>query len=67
MIRISRTRRNDPATTNKFAKPLSHLYYSHMLDLNASSDDIVVVASVEDIEQLCLLLILGHGFELQIH
>ena len=34
---------------NKFTKPLSHVYASDMPDLNASSEDIVFVASVEDI------------------
>ena len=48
MIRLSRTRRNDPAMKNKFKKPLSRFYASDMHDFNASSEDIVLVASVED-------------------
>ena len=51
MIRLSRTRRNDPDMTDKFTKPLSHSYASDMPDSNASSDDIVLVAFVEDMEK----------------
>ena len=47
-IRLSRTRRNDPVMENKITNSLSHLYASGMPDLNASSEDIVLVASVED-------------------
>ena len=59
MIRLSRTRRNDPAMKHKFTKPLSHLYASDMPDLNASSDDIVLVASVEYMEKRCRPMMLG--------
>ena len=49
MIMLSRTRRNDSDMTNKFTTPLSHLYAFDMPDSNASSDDIVLVAFVEDL------------------
>ena len=51
MIRLSRTQRNDPLMKNKFTKPQSHCYASDMPNLNASSEDIVLVASVEDMAQ----------------
>ena len=62
MITLSRTRRNDPAMTNKFTKPLSHLYASDIPDLNASSDNLVLVASVEGMEKPCLPMLLGNEF-----
>ena len=48
MIQLSRTRRNDPVMKNKFTKPLGHFDASEMPDVHASSEDIVLVASVED-------------------
>ena len=54
MIRLSRTRRNDPVMTHKITKPLSHSFASEMHDLNASSDDIVLVACVEDMEHFVI-------------
>ena len=59
MIMLSRARRDDPVMTNKLTMPFSRLYASDMLDLNASSDDTVLVASVEDMDHFCLLVILG--------
>ena len=55
--RLSRTRRDDPVMTHQFTTPLSHFYASDKPDLNASSDDIVLVASVEAMEQFCLPMI----------
>ena len=46
MIRLSR--RNDPVIQNKYTKHLSQFCASDMPDLNASSEDVVLDASVEE-------------------
>ena len=41
---------------------VSHVSASDMPDLNASSDDIVLMASVEEMEKRCHLMIAGREF-----
>ena len=54
MIRLSRTRRNDPVIKNTFTNNLSQLCSSDVPDLNASSEDVVLVASIEEMANMLL-------------
>ena len=51
MIRLSRTRRNEFVMTCKTTQPFSQLYNSGMQDSHGTSQDTVLVASVEDMKR----------------
>ena len=62
MIRLSMTRRNDPAMKKQQIHIVGKSFSaSDMPDLNASSDDIVLMASVEDMETLCHPMVQGRS------